>query len=105
MKTLVGLWPDRSLRSVLDEEGSTVVPVMDENVIDEDSDDFDGAISMTSTMTTTTTSTTTAKPHSTLDDVFISVKTTKNFHATRLDVIIKTWFTLAREQVPIISCL
>ena len=43
--------------------------------------------------------TATAKPHATLDDVFISVKTTKNFHATRLDVIIKTWFTLAREQV------
>ena len=37
----------------------------------------------------------------TLDDLFISVKTTKNFHSSRLDVIIKTWFTLAREQVTI----
>jgi len=34
----------------------------------------------------------------TLEDLFISVKTTKNFHNSRLDVIIKTWFTLAREQ-------
>lgn len=82
MKTFVGLWPDRSLRSVLDEDN-------------EDSINFDAALS---TVTSTTT-TTTVKPHTTLDDVFISVKTTKNFHATRLDVIIKTWFTLAREQV------
>lgn len=96
MKTLVGLWPDRSLRSVLDEEGNTLAgPMMDGNEINEDSIIFDGALSMT-TMTSTTTTT---KPHTSLDDVFISVKTTKNFHATRLDVIIKTWFTLAREQV------
>ncbi|CAG0914758.1 unnamed protein product [Notodromas monacha] len=33
-----------------------------------------------------------------LDDVFISVKTTKSYHESRLDVIIKTWFTLARKQ-------
>lgn len=96
MKTLVGLWPDRSLRSVLDEEGNTLAgPMMDDNEINEDSINFDRALPMT-TMTFTTT---TAKPQTSLDDVFISVKTTKNFHATRLDVIIKTWFTLAREQV------
>lgn len=33
-----------------------------------------------------------------LDEVFISVKTTKNFHRSRMDVILKTWFVLAREQ-------
>lgn len=38
-------------------------------------------------------------PGITLDDVFISVKTTKQFHESRLDVIIKTWFTLAPKQV------
>ncbi|XP_042219211.1 fringe glycosyltransferase-like [Homarus americanus] len=42
--------------------------------------------------------TATAKPATTLDDVFISVKTTKNFHKTRLDLILKTWFNLARQQ-------
>jgi len=40
----------------------------------------------------------TSASSTTLDDLFISVKTTKNFHNSRLDVIIKTWFTLAREQ-------
>ncbi len=34
-----------------------------------------------------------------LQDTFIAVKTTKKFHRERLDVVLKTWFTLAREQV------
>ncbi|KAJ6219378.1 hypothetical protein RDWZM_005190 [Blomia tropicalis] len=34
----------------------------------------------------------------TLNDVFISVKTTHIFHKTRLDVILNTWFRLARNQ-------
>ena len=34
-----------------------------------------------------------------LKDIFISVKTTKSFHKTRLDLIIKTWFNLAKDQV------
>lgn len=34
-----------------------------------------------------------------LNDIFISVKTTKLYHDTRLDVIIKTWFQLATDQV------
>uniref|UniRef100_T1J8T0 Fringe-like glycosyltransferase domain-containing protein n=1 Tax=Strigamia maritima TaxID=126957 RepID=T1J8T0_STRMM len=33
-----------------------------------------------------------------LEEVFISVKTTKNFHRSRLDAILSTWFVLAREQ-------
>lgn len=33
-----------------------------------------------------------------LDDIFISVKTTKKNHDTRLKTIIKTWFQLARDQ-------
>lgn len=35
----------------------------------------------------------------TLDDIFISVKTTKHYQSTRLPVILKTWFQLAKEQV------
>ena len=31
-------------------------------------------------------------------DIFLSVKTTKQFHKTRLDLILKTWFQLAREE-------
>lgn len=34
-----------------------------------------------------------------LDDIFISVKTTKNYHNTRLRLIVDTWFQLARDQV------
>ncbi len=34
-----------------------------------------------------------------LDDVFISVKTTKDYHDNRLSMIIKTWFQLAKDQV------
>ncbi|XP_041631245.1 fringe glycosyltransferase isoform X2 [Drosophila kikkawai] len=37
-------------------------------------------------------------PVTELDDIFISVKTTKNYHDTRLALIIKTWFQLARDQ-------
>lgn len=33
------------------------------------------------------------------DDVFISVKTTKYYQDTRLPIILKTWFQLAKEQV------
>lgn len=34
-----------------------------------------------------------------LEDIFISVKTTKKNYASRLDVIIKTWFQLAKDHV------
>lgn len=35
----------------------------------------------------------------TLNDIFISVKTTKHYQYTRLPIILKTWFQLAKEQV------
>lgn len=38
-------------------------------------------------------------PTITLNDIFLSVKTTKSNHASRLDIIIKTWFQLAKAQV------
>lgn len=38
----------------------------------------------------------------TLDDIFISVKTTKHYQYTRLPLILKTWFQLAKEQVRIL---
>ena len=34
-----------------------------------------------------------------LDDVFISVKTSKKFHSTRLKIILDTWFNLAPNKV------
>jgi hypothetical protein len=40
-----------------------------------------------------------------LDDIFISVKTTQNYHDSRLKMIIKTWFQLAKEQVTMIFSL
>lgn len=33
------------------------------------------------------------------EDLFISVKTSKKFHRERLEVILKTWYQLARDQV------
>lgn len=39
-----------------------------------------------------------SEPLLALEDLFISVKTTKKFHRERLDVILKTWFRLARDQ-------
>ncbi|XP_055595260.1 fringe glycosyltransferase-like [Uranotaenia lowii] len=41
----------------------------------------------------------TPKPPTTeLDDLLISVKTTKGYHDTRLEMIIKTWYQLGKEQ-------
>lgn len=37
----------------------------------------------------------------TLEDIFISVKTSRHYQASRLPVILKTWFQLAKEQVGI----
>lgn len=36
-----------------------------------------------------------------LNDIFISVKTTKNYHESRLRAILKTWFQIAKKQVMI----
>jgi Fringe-like len=38
-----------------------------------------------------------------LDDIFISVKTTKKNHNTRLKMIVETWFQLAKDQVSLES--
>ena len=89
IQTLTGFWPDRSLRSVAED----VVQHNEVQLLETaEESSFDP-------VTTQPPTTATAKVHTTLDDIFISVKTTKNFHASRLDVIIKTWFTLARDQV------
>ena len=34
-----------------------------------------------------------------LDDLFITVKTSFNYHKSRLPIILKTWFTLARQNI------
>jgi len=34
-----------------------------------------------------------------LDDIFISVKTSKKFHSSRLKIILETWFNLAPHKV------
>jgi len=36
-----------------------------------------------------------------LDNVFLSVKSTKRFHSSRLQPIVKTWLNLARDQVSV----
>lgn len=48
--------------------------------------------------------TATMAPFSTdLDDVFISVKTTRHYHHSRLPAIIGTWFQFAKEQVCLVA--
>nr|XP_018670409.1 beta-1,3-N-acetylglucosaminyltransferase lunatic fringe [Ciona intestinalis] len=39
----------------------------------------------------------------TLEDIFISVRTSRKFHESRIDPIVKTWFNLAREQTYIFT--
>lgn len=46
----------------------------------------------------TVVATATTRPETRLDDIFISVKTTRSFHRTRLDLLLKTWFQLAPKQ-------
>nr|XP_039269272.1 beta-1,3-N-acetylglucosaminyltransferase radical fringe-like [Styela clava] len=38
-----------------------------------------------------------------LHDVFISVKTSEKFHSTRLDLILRTWWNTAKEQIYIFT--
>lgn len=38
-------------------------------------------------------------PKLVVDNVFLSVKSTKRFHQTRLQPVLKTWFNFAKEQV------
>ena len=38
----------------------------------------------------------------TLDDVYISVKTSKKYHQNRLQIVIDTWFQQARNQVSVV---
>ncbi len=40
-----------------------------------------------------------------LNDIFISVKTTKSNHNNRLDLILNTWQQLAKEQVRVLNYL
>lgn len=81
--------PERAPRSVVEENSMTE---REDNNVEEDAARNEVDFSQQQ-------ATATPKPHTTLDDIFISVKTTKNFHQSRLDVILKTWFTLARDQV------
>ena len=34
-----------------------------------------------------------------IDDIFISVKTSQKFHSTRIDLILRTWYTLAPKAI------
>lgn len=57
---------------------------------------FEGAPTLQESSETTTDS---SEPRLTIEDIFLSVKTTKKFHRSRVDVILQTWFKLARDQV------
>ena len=38
-------------------------------------------------------------PQTEQEDLFISVKTSKQFHESRLALVLRTWFQLAKEQI------
>ena len=40
-----------------------------------------------------------------LDDIFISIKTTGKYHNTRIGLLLRTWLTLAQKQVGFITDL
>lgn len=63
--------------------------------------DYDSGLLLAEERASTEVQTSSAKPHqaTVLDDIFISVKTTKNFHKSRLFVVLTTWFQLAKDQV------
>uniref|UniRef100_A0A672TQ73 Fringe-like glycosyltransferase domain-containing protein n=1 Tax=Strigops habroptila TaxID=2489341 RepID=A0A672TQ73_STRHB len=41
----------------------------------------------------------------TLEDIFIAVKTTKRFHQSRMELLLDTWISRAREQVRCPHCV
>ncbi|KAK9685097.1 Fringe-like [Popillia japonica] len=65
------------------------------NYLDEGRDTYDGGEATSEIPSVTATM---RPPTTTLDDVFISVKTTKLYHRQRLPIILKTWFQLAKAQ-------
>ena len=84
-------WQERAPRSVSKDydaaaiNSNLVVPAVGKSV-----SDFNSVVVATGT----------SRPVGTqLNDVFISVKTTRNYHKWRLPVILKTWFQLAKDQV------
>jgi hypothetical protein len=59
-----------------------------------------GVVAEDKVAVTPSVATATMAPFSTdLDDLFISVKTTRHYHHFRLPAIISTWFQFAKEQV------
>ncbi|CAG0881445.1 unnamed protein product [Cyprideis torosa] len=84
-------WKERAPRSIDDEGSSNALflpkDLVEASVSSEDSPEFFTAKGWDSRGNFTT-----------LDDIFISVKTTKRYHDTRLELILKTWFNLAPHQ-------
>lgn len=60
---------------------------------------FDGTSSSDDGLKTRATTATPKPPTIELNDIFISVKTTKTNHDNRLELILNTWHQLAKEQV------
>lgn len=101
-------WPDRAPRSLAGDyeltaagEGNAVLGERKESVEVEEEEgrrkerqEEERWRAMNTVVATATT-----RPETQLNDIFISVKTTRSFHRTRLDLLLKTWFQLAPKQV------
>ncbi|XP_046398264.1 fringe glycosyltransferase [Ischnura elegans] len=85
-------WQERAPRSIAESSASQQVkPEIGDMA--KGSHKGSSAVDTTTTMPPTARSTTT-----TLDDLFISVKTTGGFHRSRVQLVLQTWFNLAKSQ-------
>lgn len=93
-------WQERGPRSLPGDYDSNSVDSFNDSVLVKKN--FETDKSTLRTTNAVSESETVSNLHSTnitLDDVFISVKTTRNYHKWRLPVVLKTWFQLAKNQV------
>jgi hypothetical protein len=94
-------WQERAPRSISrDYDGinsNALGPVADPG---DGQQGHDAKVSSDANSVDAVSSSATSRPVGTqLGDVFISVKTTRNYHKWRLPVVLKTWFQLAKDQV------
>ncbi|KAK4286647.1 hypothetical protein Pmani_040263 [Petrolisthes manimaculis] len=102
-------WPDRAPRSLASDyeltaggEGNAVVGERKDASVEVEEEEGRGKERQEEERwraMNTLVATATTRPETQLDDIFISVKTTRTFHRTRLDLLLKTWFQLAPKQV------
>lgn len=91
-------WQERGPRSLAIDYDSNIIDTYNDSILVK-KDSVVESSTIPRHLVQTDSPVTTHRLNTTLDDVFISVKTTRNYHKWRLPVILKTWFQLAKNQV------